>query len=90
MNKGSFKLWMLAIGMLGMFPAAWAQSLGDLAREVRKSHPAQALKVYTNEDIPQVSNEVVWKSAASAAQTTPSMPGIAMSVNTGWGRCRST
>ena len=77
MNKGSLKLRMLAIGMLGIFPAAWAQSLGDLAREVRNSHPAQALKVYTNEDIPQVSNEVVWKSAASAAQTTPSMPGIA-------------
>lgn len=58
-------LWVFATGALT--DCAWAQSLGDLAREVRKSHPAQPATVYTNEDIPQWSNEVVWKSAATIA-----------------------
>ena len=75
MSKSRFLLRMLALWVFAtgaLSNCAWAQSLGDLAREVRKSHPAQPVKVYTNEDIPQWSNEVVWKSATTTApQSTP-------------------
>ena len=64
-------LWVFATGALN--DCAGAQSLGDLAREARKSHPAQPVKVYTNEDIPQWSNEAVWKSAATVAPQTASV-----------------
>ena len=67
--KSCFRLRMSSLCLLAATALAahsWPQSLGDLAREVRKSHPAQPVKVYTNEDIPQWSNEVVWRSAATA------------------------
>src|SRR2546430_7066955 len=78
MNNSRFLLRMLAFWVFasGALNCADAQSLGDLAREARKSHPAQPVKVYTNEDIPLWSNEVVWKSAAAVApQTAPMQAG---------------
>ena len=73
MSNNRFPLRMLVLCVFAtgaLSHCAWAQSLGDLARdarEARKSHAAQPVKVYTNEDIPQWPNEVVWKSAATIA-----------------------
>ena len=50
--------------------SAQEQSLGDLAREARKGHTEQPVKVYTNEDIPQATNEVIWRSAAAPPQAS--------------------
>lgn len=54
-----------------MVSSAQEPSLGDLAREARKSHSTQPVKVYTNEDIPQATNEVIWRSAAVQPPPTP-------------------
>jgi hypothetical protein len=56
-----------------LIAAGQEPSLGDLAREARKSHASPPVKVYTNEDIPQATNEVIWRSAVMAPPATPAV-----------------
>ena|SRR5579864_3781561 len=60
----------LSVFALCLLCAAQEPSLGDLAREARKSHSTQPVKVYTNEDIPRSTSEVIWRSAVSAPPAT--------------------
>lgn len=75
MKNSPFEVATLAFFLLaaGLPSLAQEQSLGDLAREARKSHPAQPARVYTNEDIPQATNEVVWRSAAMQPAEAPAV-----------------
>src|SRR5579864_6706328 len=74
MEKGPSKIAALAVCTLAscLIAAGQEQSLGDLARQARKSHAAPPVKVYTNEDIPQVANEVIWRSAVVAPPASSS------------------
>jgi hypothetical protein len=53
-----------------------AQSLGDIARQLRAQRAAEAdpppAKVYTNQDIPKWTDEVTWRAASQSSAATTS------------------